>query len=615
MATTTPVQSGSIHSVPSAFQCTMPQGNYLSYEKFRASFELGSSSTEQLHPATMNLSQTMCENTVEGLKQLIQCDESVTEGYRSFISGMSPLIPVFKQSLQSNGRIIILGSGASGRIAKYLAKKCIEAFPKQKAQIIGKIAGGDSAIVRSKEGFEDSDKDGEKAVQSLKLTENDIVILLSASGSASFNVGAGHAAANCGSKVFYFYNETIPSRTEGLFKRQNNPVHSLLVDIGPQAIGGSTRLQAADLSLVCLGALLGTALFSFIGEDEKAKNYPQQVLDGMQKGNSAIAASLESFKSVIEEQYRIHVDPASNTHRVCDVTNKGYVTLLSSAESFPEICFDTTELPPTFKQPYYRREGDLEQKRPGFQAYMLGKKTNLEAWTSTTGREIEEEDLSDVNAFLLSLYADGQNSYKNRPIGMGNMVIGVIKLNGPEPIDPELEHQLYLAELYEASVAMIVICSNELTSDQRAQLDNISSRFLVLDKVPQDPLGLIQSLELKRALNLISNATMILAGNVYGNRMINMRASNGKLIDRAMGMVKSIWAETHQGQQLDDRILYHYIIQIDAKMKEYNDKGIEPPPVIAITLAMLHLNKTPDNFDTVVEFLKAQKGLSFLPMK
>ena len=615
MAATTVISNSLItHPVSDTSLHVLPKGNYLPYEEFKKSFQLGNSSTEQLHAATMNLSQTMFEDIIKGLEQLMECDQAVKEGHRTFVAQLQSIIPDFKKSHQSNGKIIIVGSGSSGRVAVNLAKKCIETFSNCKGHISGEIAGGDSALMRAKEGFEDSDKDGENAIEKLKVTNDDIVILLSASGSASFNVGAGHTAANRGAKVYYFYNnKEAPHRTEDLFKRISNPVIPLLIDIGAQAIGGSTRLQAATLALDCLGTLLGTVLFSVNNDCEMTKQYPAQVLEGIEKGNAAIATNIELIKSIVEEQNRIRSAPQSNTHRVRDETDQGYVTLLSFEESYPEISIDTSELPPTFNEPFYRREDDAEQKRPGFQAFMLGKKTNLEAWQSVAGRKIREEDLADVNQFLLCVEAEGQNSYVNRPTGKGNMVMGIVKLNGSQPFPEEMAVKLQEAQQQGASTAIIVVSDQDMSLKQKEQLGKIAPLALILDKVPQDPLGLIQTIALKQALNLISNGTMILEGKVHGNRMINMRSSNNKLIDRCMGLVKTIWAETHNEEQLEDRILYHMIVQNDAKMKESYQKGIQPPPIIAITLAMLHFNKTPENFDAIAEYLmREQKGLSFL---
>jgi N-acetylmuramic acid 6-phosphate (MurNAc-6-P) etherase len=140
-----------------------------------------------------------------------------------------------KEKIGRGGRVFLVGSGSSGRVGIDIAAKCGIKFPTIKKQIEGVIAGGDSALIRAKEGFEDSEADGEAALKDYNLGPNDTVILISASGSASFNAGCGHFAANRDAGVYYFYNSNnIPMRTQRLFERKINPVIPLCVDIYPK---------------------------------------------------------------------------------------------------------------------------------------------------------------------------------------------------------------------------------------------------------------------------------------------------------------------------------------------------------------------------------------------
>lgn len=96
---------------------------------------------------------------------------------------------------------------------------------------------------------------------------------------------------------------------------------------------------------------------------------------------------------------------------------------------------------------------------------------------------------------------------------------------------------------------------------------------------------------------------MVLMNKVHGNQMIDVRASNKKLIDRCMRLIKDIWAEYQPGQQLDDKFLYHYVAHVSAMKKSYEENGIYTPSVVKIVLAMLALKKTPGNFQEVIEYL------------
>lgn len=49
----------------------------------------------------------------------------------------------------------------------------------------------------------------------------------------------------------------------------------MCLDIGSQAIAGSTRLLGAFLAEVALGSLLGSAFYHYQDDHEAARNYPQ----------------------------------------------------------------------------------------------------------------------------------------------------------------------------------------------------------------------------------------------------------------------------------------------------------------------------------------------------
>jgi hypothetical protein len=96
--------------------------------------------------------------------------------------------------------------------------------------------------------------------------------------------------------------------------------------------------------------------------------------------------------------------------------------------------------------------------------------------------------------------------------------------------------------------------------------------------------------------------------------MINLRSANNKLIARSMELIKTHWSEKFPGEELDERVLYHYLLQNLEKIKTYNDKGLETPSIVQITFAMLCFNQSPDDFDEVASHVKHQreKGFSLL---
>lgn len=108
---------------------------------------------------------------------------------------------------------------------------------------------------------------------------------------------------------------------------------------------------------------------------------------------------------------------------------------------------------------------------------------------------------------------------------------------------------------------------------------------------------------------------MILTGKVHGNRMIDLRASNQKLIDRSLRLIKEIWGDFQRPMPLSDKELYHYIAHVCALKKSYTSLGIYTPSVIKIVLGLLYLEKkpVPRQFQEVLDFLAdRQERLDFL---
>jgi N-acetylmuramic acid 6-phosphate etherase len=582
--------------------------DFLTFEEFEKEFRLGTTSTEQLNPITKTLSQTTHKNISAGLNLLLDVDENVIRGLEAFIPIIELQAPPLADKIKKGGRVFLIGSGSSGRVAIDIAAKCTLAFPEIKQQIRGMIAGGDSALIRAKEGFEDSESDGKKALEEYKLGTKDTVILISASGSASFNVGCGQFSADQGATVLYFYNsKVVPTKTENLFNRNKNPVIPLCIDIGPQAIAGSTRLQGASLAEAGLGAFLTSALYLNRGDEDLARKYPHEIASKLRDGILLIRKQVNSLEKFVSQEKEIFSDPHSNFRQLKDLSNQGYVTFIALDDSMREVLIDSTETSPTFSTNPIRRESESHKKRAEFQAYLVKKNDNREAWKAVLGREIYQEDLQDTDAFLLSSKADGLNSYQNRPLGQGNFLIGVAKLKEFQQPPQEIMYPLEQAKKQGAQAGLLLICRGKLSKEQVDELRDFQNTLFIIENIPYEPIGLVETIILKQALNLISNGSMILMNKIHGNQMIDVRASNKKLIDRCIRLIKEIWNEYHPDLPLSDKELYHYIAHVAVIKKTYEEKGVYTPAVVKIILAMVSLKKSPEDFQEVVDFLNEKQ--------
>jgi N-acetylmuramic acid 6-phosphate (MurNAc-6-P) etherase len=273
--------------------------------------------TESPHPKTMRLSQIFSENIQKAMELLLSIEKDLILPFQEFEKKARRILLAERQHL------VLVGSGSSGRIAKILAHR----FP----ELHGYIAGGDISIIKPQEGFEDSEKDGAKFVR-YHCSQNDILLLISASGSAKFNYGAAKEAAQKTIKTYYFYNnENDPEILQELIKNQE--IIPLKFVSGPQAIAGSTRLQAANLALLCLGSLFCEPSANLL-----AKN--------LEHVNRILLS-----KDFLDLYQRIESEGMLSDRFLTYITNK---------ELFLTVFADISELSPTFGENIISQDGESQ---------------------------------------------------------------------------------------------------------------------------------------------------------------------------------------------------------------------------------------------------------------
>ncbi len=553
----------------------------LAYDDFKVTFNFTETTTEMSHPITEHLSEVMKENPLQGLELLLKVDEMVLEGYEQFIPQIHSLSDTLSSKIARGGRIFLLGSGSSGRVGTVLSKLTKSAFKEQAEVIHALLSGGDSVMIKPKENHEDNAKAGSMAFEEYDLGVEDTVFLISASGSATFNAGAGHAAAEAGADVYYFYNSTsVPDVTKALFNRQKNPVHKLCLDIGPQAIAGSTRLQAATLANAALGALLVSTLYKVDQQKQAAAEFPNKLLENMRKGFELIRAHSHQIAEIALLEKAIFSHPASNfmARPGNPKAAVGYVTFVADEHTIQTVFIDATESSPTFSLPPMLRENEVHKLLPAYAAYLVGAKNNHEAWEKLLGRRVHKEDLEATESFLLSKTAPGIYSYENRPTREGNLVFGVAKIAPDQQVPAAISGALLSAKRTGAKTCLILLSQKELAEAEKCTLSAYCDVLLSFDNLPEDPTGFSETILLKQVLNLISNSAMTLVGKVEGNLMTDVRAANNKLIARVMTLIKKRWDINRQTPfPLPDEKLYKMILK---RMEEKKGDLTDTIPIV-----------------------------------
>ncbi len=570
------------------------------FDEFQKMFNLGTTSTEQAHERTKLLSQVAKKDIPKAMKLLLDVDREVVVGLERFFPEIEKHAPVLADRLAKGGRVFFVGSGSSGRVGIDVAAKLIQAFPSFADQVRGVIAGGDSTMIKPREKFEDSEAAGKEALSKYDLHSSDTVVLISASGSATFNAGCGEFAADAKANVLYFYNsEEIPDRTKKLFNRPDKRITPLCIDIGAQAVAGSTRLQGATLAIACLGSLMVSALYRANGQAPKAEAYPELVRQNLLKSLELIQQHFTDMEKFCRLQAEIFSNPEANFRRDRDVSKIGYVTFVAVAEYMRTVLIDATEMPPTFSLNPMARENEGGQLAE-YAAYLVGESDNRRAWEVLLGREVTPSDKEYAEQFLLGKEVEGRYSYTNRPTEEGNFVIGVAHHDQSRSLTPRLAGTLLGASKQGAKTGLILLCQDKLDLVNRGTYEKIYNALLCFEDVPTDEAHFSEALLLKLALNMISNMSMVLMKKVHGNLMIDVRASNKKLIDRCIRTVKAVWREQYGALPCTDEELYCNLAYIFEKQQKHS---IRLSPV-KIMLQMLAMKTNPSDFHEVVQRLR-----------
>ena len=108
--------------------------------------------TESQNPASLNLDQM---SALEIVTLMNREDRRVLEAIEQALPQIAQAVDAITERMRRGGRLIYIGAGTSGRLGVLDAVECVPTFSVPPTRVIGIIAGGEGAIVRSVEGAED----------------------------------------------------------------------------------------------------------------------------------------------------------------------------------------------------------------------------------------------------------------------------------------------------------------------------------------------------------------------------------------------------------------------------------------------------------------------------
>lgn len=207
--------------------------------------------TERRNPRTANIDTA----SAQGIVDLIGAeDASVPAAVARARVEIARAMTLVEHSFRAGGRLVYVGAGTSGRLGVLDASECPPTFGTPPDMVVGVIAGGLPALVKSIEGAEDDPNAGIAEMDSRRIGPADTVVGIAASGSTTFVRAALGRAKALGAKTVFL------TCVEPLALLQDTCDVTIAVLTGPEVVTGSTRMKAGTATKLVLNTLTTGAL-------------------------------------------------------------------------------------------------------------------------------------------------------------------------------------------------------------------------------------------------------------------------------------------------------------------------------------------------------------------
>lgn len=553
----------------------------------RGQFQLHTLLTEQRHPKTWNLSDVAAADPAQALSQLLSVDEDVAIALAALaddpqrMAALQAASAAVQGALRDGHRIYFYGTGSTGRLAETLESGLWRPFwhrlqadpgwpqlaqrlpPALGERVRGQITGGDRALISSLEGFEDLPLIGALQLRDDGIGAGDVVFAVTEGGETSAVIGAALAAAEqrgAGSdRVWFVYNN--PDALLRPFERSRRVlddarIGKIALPTGPQAITGSTRMQATSTSLYVLGLVLEDALRALLLPQLAPADARRLGLDA----RDTFATRLRGFARLQQAVAARAPQLARWTQREAQAYAEGHHATYLAGQALMPVFVDVTERAPTFRlapldrtdtappASWIRVWAPVDTPQAAWNALLQRPFQGLEAaryraafeqvddpaLRQTALRSLERAGGEQQALYDLSWSADNRQRLPPQP---GDL--GVLLRYADEPLDTLARQWWQAFDRAGAGVLTVTVGTPRGGSQSLPALAG-AEPDIVLD-LPQgnDPLGLDRTLALKMALNAHSTAVMARLGRTVGNTMTAVQPGNLKLIGRATYLVQA----------------------------------------------------------------------------
>ena len=210
--------------------------------------------TEQRNPRTERIDMA---SSLEIVDLLHAEDTIVPQAVHAVREPIARAIDLVVAAFRAGGRLVYVGAGTSGRLGVLDAAECPPTFGTPPELVVGVIAGGYPALVKSAEGAEDDVNAGMAAMDATRVSAADVVVGIAASGTTPYVRAALSRAQTIGAKSVIVSCSPPPALLLDTCDVAIVPV------VGPEALTGSTRLKAGTatklvLNTISTGAMIRT---------------------------------------------------------------------------------------------------------------------------------------------------------------------------------------------------------------------------------------------------------------------------------------------------------------------------------------------------------------------
>ena len=579
----------------------------LDYVVNKTPFQLHTLLTEQRHPKTWNLSEKIKTDTEAGLRMLFSVDEDIAARLDKLAADkalLDQLVSEIEYAILAKKKIYVYGCGATGRLAKQMESSFWRPFWKKvKAEadlwskcrgrldpliedgLVGEMTGADRALISSLEGFEDLQLIGRLQLKDRGVKKGDLVICVTEGGETSSVIGtvlgaleqwraeAGYNPIESRKRLYFVYNN--PDDNLKPFERSRKVIEEpgitkINLATGPQAITGSTRMQATTIETFVVGSAIETAvervLRRVLGKKDMARL-------GF-AAETALDARLRRFTALLQEVKRNTSAIAALTDLETRTYAAAHFSTYFAGAGLITVFIDSTERSPTFR--LYPLDTVKEPQRKCWIQVWTEAPDPRSAWQAFLGRPFRglspalyqkpfEDEIDDPYLQAKALESLKKAGDDQQDLYDFSFSAAGIKRRGPSAGDLGLA-ALFPSELADlknpnspfrkfgelfvkagAGLGLILITDKPA----KGAANPLPDLSFAVDKAKKpaavvrleiandnDPFGLERHIALKVLLNAHSTAVMAKLGRVIGNTMTNVSPTNLKLIGRATFLIQ-----------------------------------------------------------------------------